>query len=131
MADLKYPADLKYTKSDEWVRMEGDVATIGISDFAQDALNDLVYLEYKVSVGEQIGAQEAFADIESVKAASEIYSMLAGEVLELNSALEGSPDTVNADPYGSGWMIKLRVSDTGPLAGLMDVEAYKEYCASR
>jgi glycine cleavage system H protein len=130
MAALKYPADLKYAKSDEWVRVEGDTATIGISDYAQDALNDLVYVEFK-GVGTSIAVGDSVADVESVKAASSIYSPIAGEITEVNTELESTPETVNSDPYGKGWLVKLKVSDASGLDGLMDAEAYKEYCESR
>lgn len=130
MAGLKYPADLKYTKSDEWIRVEGEIGTLGISDYAQDALNDLVYVEYK-EVGEKLDAGDAFGEIESVKAASELYCPVAGEIIEVNEALKDSPETVNADPYGSGWMVKIRLTDASGLADLMDADAYKAYCESR
>jgi glycine cleavage system H protein len=130
MAELNYPADLKYAKTDEWVRLEGDIATLGISDYAQDALNDVVYVEFK-SVGTKLAAGDAVGEVESVKAASSIYTPVAGEVVEVNTALESAPETINADPYGAGWMVKIRVSDPAPLDNLMDAEAYKAYCASR
>lgn len=130
MADLKYPADLKYAESDEWVRIEGDVATFGISDYAQDALNDLVYAEFK-EVGESVAAGEAFGEVESVKAASEVYALVAGEIIEVNEELETDPEIINADPYGDGWMVKVRVSDASNLEKLMDADAYKEYCEGR
>lgn len=125
-----YPADLKYAESDEWIRVEGDTATIGISDYAQEALNDLVYAEFK-EVGEAIGAGGAFGEIESVKAASEVYLPVAGEIIEVNSELEGEPEIVNEDPYGNGWMVKIKITDDSNLANLMDVDAYKEYCENR
>jgi glycine cleavage system H protein len=130
MAELKYPADLKYAKSDEWVRLEGDIATLGVSDYAQDALNDLVYVEFK-PVGTTLAAGDAVGEVESVKAASSIYSPVAGEIVEVNSALESTPETVNSDPYGAGWMVKIKVSDPAPLNDLMDADAYKAYCESR
>lgn len=130
MAELNYPADLKYAKTDEWVRLEGDIATLGISDYAQDALNDVVYVEFK-SVGTKLAAGDVVGEVESVKAASSIYTPVAGEVIEVNTALESAPETINADPYGAGWMVKIRVSDPAPLDNLMDAEAYKAYCASR
>lgn len=131
MAALKYPADLKYTKSDEWVRVEGDVVTLGISDYAQDALNDLTYLEYARSVGEKVNAGDAVLEVESVKASSEIYTPLGGEVTAINEKLTSAPETVNADPYGDGWMVKLKASDLAGLDALMDAAAYTEYCATR
>ncbi|MFQ3648137.1 MAG: glycine cleavage system protein GcvH [Anaerolineae bacterium] len=130
MAELKYPADLKYAKSDEWVRLEGEIATLGVSDYAQDALNDLVYVEFK-SVGTVIAAGDAVGEVESVKAASSIYSPVAGEIVEVNTALESAPEIVNSDPYGAGWMVKIKVSDPAPLNDLMDADAYKAYCESR
>lgn len=130
MADLNYPADLKYAESDEWIRVEGDTATIGISDYAQDSLNDLVYAEFK-TVGEMLEAGEAFGEIESVKAASEVYVPVAGEIIEVNDELEGEPEIVNEDPYGNGWMVKIKVTDASNLDNLMDAEAYKAYCESR
>lgn len=130
MADLNYPADLKYAESDEWIRVEGDTATIGISDYAQDSLNDLVYAEFK-TVGEMLEAGEAFGEIESVKAASEVYVPVAGEIIEVNDELEGEPEIVNEDPYGNGWMVKIKVTDASNLENLMDADAYKAYCESR
>lgn len=130
MAELKYPADLKYAESDEWVRLEGDIATLGISDYAQDALNDLVYVEFK-PVGTKLAAGDPVGEVESVKAASSIYSPVAGEIVEVNTALESSPETINSDPYGAGWMVKIKVSDPAPLDHLMDADAYEAYCKSR
>jgi glycine cleavage system H protein len=130
MADLKYPEDLKYAESDEWIRIEGDTATIGISDYAQDALNDLVYVEFK-DVGDTIDAGEPFGEVESVKAASEVFLPVSGEIIEVNEALEGEPDIINSDPYGAGWMVKIKITDDSNLANLMDAAAYKELCESR
>ena len=130
MADLKFPEDLKYADSDEWVRIDGDTATVGISDYAQDALNDLVYAEFK-DVGETIEAGESFGEVESVKAASEVYLPSAGEIIEINEALEGEPEIINDDPYGEGWMVKIRITDDSNLASLMDAAAYKTYCDER
>lgn len=130
MASLNYPADLKYAKSDEWVRVEGDIATMGVSDFAQDALNDLVYVELK-PIGTQLTVGDVIAEVESVKAASSIYTPIAGEVVEVNNVLEGTPETVNTDPYGAGWMVKIKVSDATGLDSLMDADAYQAYCETR
>lgn len=130
MADLKYPEDLKYTESDEWIRIEGDTATIGITDYAQDALNDIVYVELQ-AVGTSIDAGEAFGEIESVKAASEVLLPVAGEIVAVNEALEDAPETINSDPYGEGWLVKIKVTDDSNLADLMDAEAYKAYNADR
>lgn len=130
MGDWKVPADLKFAESDEWFRVEGNVVTIGISDYAQDQLNDIVYVEFK-EVGDSIDAGDAFGEIESVKAASEVYSAVAGEIIEVNEDLEDSPEIVNADPYDSGWMVKLQVEDTSALDDLMDAAAYDKYCDER
>lgn len=130
MSDHNYPNHLKYAKSDEWIHVEGETATIGISDYAQDSLNDLVYVEFK-EVGESIAAGESFGEIESVKAASEVYLPVAGEIIAVNEALESEPDTVNSDPYGDGWMIKIKITDESNLNHLMDASAYQAYCESR
>lgn len=130
MGDWKVPADLKYAESDEWFKVDGDVVTIGITDYAQDQLNDIVYVEFK-EVGDDIDAGGSFGEVESVKAASELYSVVGGEMVEVNDGLEDSPETVNADPYGGGWMVKIKTSDLSPLDGLMDAAAYEKYCEDR
>lgn len=130
MADMKVLDYLKYAESDEWIRIEGDIAVIGISDYAQDSLNDLVYVELK-GVGTALEAGESFGEVESVKAASEVYVPVAGEIIEVNTELESEPEIVNEDPYGNGWMIKIRVTDASNLANLMDATAYRAYCESR
>lgn len=130
MGDWKVPADLKYAESDEWFRVDGDVVTIGITDYAQDQLNDIVYVEFK-EVGDSISAGDSFGEVESVKAASELYSVVGGEVSEVNEDLEDSPETVNADPYGAGWMVKINASDVSGLDNLMDSAAYAKYCEDR
>lgn len=130
MADWKMPSDLKYTKSDEWFRVEGDVVTIGISDYAQDQLSDVVYVELP-EVGATLKAGDSVGSVESVKATSDIYTVVGGTVTEINTDLEDSPETVNGDPYGAGWFIKLKVSDLSPLDALMDHDAYRAYCNDR
>lgn len=130
MTSWNTPADLKYAKSDEWVRIEGDTATIGLSDYAQDALNDIVFVELP-SVGDTITAGESFGAVESVKAASEILALVSGTVTEVNSALESAPETINGDPYGAGWIAKVKVSDASFADTLMDAAAYAEYCQTR
>lgn len=130
MTSWNTPADLKYAKSDEWVRIEGDTATIGLSDYAQDALNDIVFVELP-AVGDTITAGEQFAAVESVKAASEILALVSGTVTEVNSALESAPETINSDPYGAGWIAKVKVSDASFADTLMDATAYAEYCQTR
>jgi len=131
VADLKFPDNLKYAKSDEWVKVDGDVVTIGISDFAQDQLNDIVYTEFIVSPNAEVSAGDAIASVESVKAASDIYSPVTGTVLEVNSTVEGAPETLNSDPYEGGWLVKIKVDSAPDLSGLMDAAAYQTYNKGR
>ena len=119
---------LKYSKDHEWVRVEGDVATVGISDYAQEQLGDVVYVELP-EVGRSVGQNEEAAVVESVKAASEVYAPVSGEVVEVNQALEDDPALVNGDPTGTGWFLKLRLSAPAELDGLMDEAAYADYIA--
>ena len=119
---------LKYSKDHEWVRVEGDVGTVGISDYAQEQLGDVVYVELP-EVGRTVAQNEEAAVVESVKAASEVYAPVSGEVVEVNQALEDDPALVNGDPTGEGWFLKLRLSAPGELDGLMDDAAYAEYVA--
>ncbi len=130
MGEWKVPAELKYAESDEWFALDGDMVTIGITDYAQDQLNDIVYVEFK-DPGDDVEAGGSFGEVESVKAASELYSAVAGEIIEVNSNLEDEPEVVNADPYGAGWMVKIRAADVSGLDGLMDAAAYDAYCDSR
>jgi glycine cleavage system H protein len=127
---LKVPSDLKYLKSDEWLRIEGEVGTIGISDFAQDQLNDVVYVDLP-EIGRTLAAGESFGSVESVKAASELVTPVAGEVIAVNGDLEKTPELVNGDPYGKGWMIKIRITDASAADSMMDAAAYEEYCKNR
>ncbi len=122
-------SDRKYTKDHEWVVVEGDIATIGISDHAQEQLGDVVYVELP-EAGAEFAAGAEVATIESVKAASEIYAPIAGEVVEVNAALDDNPAIVNSDPFGDGWFFKLKIGDTAELDKLMDENAYKEYVES-
>ncbi len=125
---MSNPADLRYTETDEWLRLEGDIVTIGITDYAQDALSDIVYLELP-SVGDSFEADEEFGTVESVKAASDLHCPVAGEVVEVNSGLEDTPEVVNESPFGEGWLVKIKVSDTSVLDSLMDAEAYTAFRA--
>ncbi len=127
---MNTPQDLHYAKSDEWVRIDGDVATIGISDYAQDALNDIVYVELP-SVGDAFKKGDSFGSVESVKAASDVYLPVGGTVTEVNSELEDSPELINSDPYGKGWLVKVKLSGAPDLSDLMDASAYIEYCDNR
>lgn len=121
---MSVPANLKYTKEHEWIALEGDVATIGITDFAQKELGDIVFVEVE-TVGQQLGANEVFGTVEAVKTVSDLYLPVAGTVLELNAALASEPEAVNTDPYGNGWMIKLKVDNPEDVAALLDAEAYQ------
>jgi glycine cleavage system H protein len=123
------PTDLKYTKDHEWVRVEGDQGTVGITDYAQKQLGDVVYVELPEK-GRRLKDHESFGTVESVKAVSELFSPVAGEVVEHNAALVASPEILNADPYGKAWMIKVRLSDAGAVASLMDAAAYGKYVES-
>lgn len=131
MAKLNHPANLKYSKSDEWVRVEGDEATIGISDYAQDQLGDIVYLEMLVDSGQKIKTEEKFGDIESVKATSELVSPVSGEVVKTNGALKDRPEMINDNPYDEGWMLVIRLSDPAELDNLMSAEQYEAYLQGR
>ena len=130
MGDWTVKSDLKYAKSDEWFAVSGDIVTIGITDFAQDQLNDIVFVEFR-DEGEAIAAGESFGEVESVKAAAELYSAVAGEIVAVNRDLEETPEVINADPYGAGWMVRIRAADASALGGLMDAAAYDAYCDSR
>ena len=129
MAEWKIMDDLHYTETDEWLRVEGEFAFVGVTDYAQDQLSDIVYVELP-SVGDSFAQGETFGVIESVKAAADMHMPASGEVVEVNSALEDTPEIVNEDPYGT-WFIKIRLSDAGALKGLMDAAAYKANIAAR
>lgn len=121
---MNFPQELKYTKDHEWVKIEGDIATVGITDFAQKELGDIVYVEVE-TVGETIEAGEVFGTVEAVKTVSDLFMPLTGEILEFNSELESSPEMVNESPYENGWMVKVKITGNLP-ADLLDVDAYKE-----
>ena len=121
---MNIPDNLKYTKEHEWVRLEGDVAFVGITDFAQGELGDIVFVEVE-TVDETLEADEVFGTIEAVKTVSDLFLPVAGEVVEFNEAVEDDPALVNNDPYGEGWLIKLKVSNLADVEGLLDGEAYK------
>jgi len=120
---MNIPADLRYTKEHEWVKLEGDTATIGITDYAQGELGDIVYVEVE-TVGEALDSEEVFGTVEAVKTVSDLFMPLAGEVIEFNEELESDPEAVNNDPYGKGWMIKVKVSDPSQFASLLSAEDY-------
>ena len=120
------PPELKYTKEHEWVRVEGDTGTIGITDYAQDQLGDIVFVELP-AVGTAISAKQKLGEIESVKAVSELFAPVSGEVTEANDGLADSPEAVNDDPYGDGWMVKMRLSDAAELEGLLSADEYEAF----
>ena len=120
---MNIPANLKYSKEHEWVRIEGDVAYVGISDFAQGELGDIIYVDIE-SVGETLNANDIFGTVEAVKTVSDLFLPLGGEVLEVNEKLADQPDLVNTDPYGDGWMIKMKITDEAELDSLLDAAAY-------
>ena len=122
---MNIPAELKYTKDHEWVKLEGDIATIGITEFAQSELGDIVYVEVE-TVGETMAQEEVFGSVEAVKTVSDLFLPMSGEIIEFNDALEANPELVNNDPYGAGWMVKVRVADTAEFAALLVAEAYAQ-----
>lgn len=121
---MNIPSELKYTKDHEWIKIEGDTATVGITDFAQGELGDIVYVEVD-TVDETLDVEEVFGTVEAVKTVSDLFLPLSGEIIEFNESLEDEPEKVNTDPYGDGWMIKLKISDTSELENLLSAEDYK------
>jgi glycine cleavage system H protein len=127
-ADESYPDQLKYHAEHDWARIEGDEATFGITWYAQDALGEVVFYE-PPEVGAQVTKDEAYAEVESVKAVSDVYAPLSGEIVAVNEVLSDAPEKVNEDPYGEGWMVKVRIADPAEVEQLMDVAAYRELLA--
>ena len=127
---MDYPTDRKYTRNDEWVRVEGDTGTAGITHYAQEALSDIVYVEMP-SVGDSFSKGDAFASVESVKAAAEIYLPLSGTISATNELLSTTPETINADPHGKGWIARFSLTDPAELDSLLDAAAYEKYCEER
>jgi glycine cleavage system H protein len=127
---MPYPSDRRYSREHEWANLKGDVATIGITDYAQHELGDVVFVELP-KVGAKTVAGKSFGTVESVKAVSEIYSPVAGEVIEVNTALHDTPEKINTDPHGAAWLIKIRVANPAEIAGLMDAAAYETYIADK
>jgi glycine cleavage system H protein len=122
---MNVPGGLKYTKDHEWIKIDGDIATVGITDFAQGELGDIVYVDIE-TIDESIDRDEVFGSVEAVKTVSDLLMPLSGEVTELNELLEDTPEKVNTDPYGDGWMIKIKLSDSSEIENLLDAEGYKE-----
>lgn len=121
---MNFPDNLRYTKDHEWIRVEGDVAYVGITDFAQQELGDIVYVEIE-TVGKQMTAGDVFGTVEAVKTVSDLYLPLAGTILEVNPQLNASPELVNTDPYGEGWMVKMKLDNIGEVDSLMNADAYQ------
>jgi glycine cleavage system H protein len=128
---MTFPKDLKFTKNDEWIRVEGDQGTVGLSDYAQQQLSDIVFVETTVAVGEQVAKGATCATVESVKAAAEVYLPAGGSVTAVNEALPSTPEQVNSDPYGAAWMVKIKITNPAELSVLLDAAAYEAYCQER
>ncbi len=131
MASLEYPGNLKYSKTDEWVRIDGDQATIGITDYAQDQLGDIVYIELPWDEGASVSHEGKFGDIESVKATSELISPISGEVTSANQALKDQPELINDSPYEDGWMLVVKMSSPDEINGLMSAQEYEAFLQGR
>jgi glycine cleavage system H protein len=123
---MNFPAELRYTKEHEWVKLEGDIATVGITDFAQSELGDIVYVEIE-TVGQTLAQDEIFGSVEAVKTVSDLFLPIAGEILEVNAVLADQPELVNTDPFGEGWMVKVKVANIADVESLMDVDTYKAH----
>ncbi len=122
---MNVPADLKYTKDHEWVKIDGETATVGITDFAQGELGDIVYVEVE-TLDEELKAEDIFGTVEAVKTVSDLFLPIDGQIIEFNEALENEPEKVNTDPYGEGWMIKMKILDSSQIDSLLSAEQYKE-----
>lgn len=128
---MNAPTNLKYSKTDEWVNVDGNIATIGISDYAQDQLSDIVFVEIVVAVGDTVKPGDTLASLESVKAAADVNCPVSGKVVEINEALTQTPEVINSDPYGKAWMVKVELENTSDLEALMDASSYEKYCTER
>jgi glycine cleavage system H protein len=128
---MKIQPNLKYASSDEWLLVEGNIATLGISDYAQEQLSDVVYVEMNVSVGDIVKKNSTVGTVESVKAASDVNTPVTGKIIEVNEALSSTPEMVNSDPFGTAWMLKIELSNPEEINDLMDAKAYEKYCGDR
>lgn len=128
---MNFPVDLKYKNTDEWVRTDGNIATVGVSDYAQNALSDVVFVEINLKIGDQVKVDDIGATIESVKAAADVNVPVSGKVIEVNESLPDKPETINSDPFGSAWLFKIEMQNPGELNSLMDAAAYEKYCSER
>jgi glycine cleavage system H protein len=127
---MQFPEGLKYTKDHEWLAVDGGIAKVGVTDFAQDALGDVVYVDLP-EAGDEVSAGDSVAEIESVKAVSDVYAPVSGEIVAVNEDLDGNEESVNEDPYGAGWLFQVELSDPSELDGTMDAEAYKAFVAEQ
>ncbi len=125
---MNFPASLRYTKDHEWISLEGNIAKVGITDFAQHELGDIVFVDID-TIGKDLNAEDVFGTVEAVKTVSDLFLPLSGKILELNTLLDKNPDLVNSDPYGDGWMVKIEVANPADFEALMDAEAYKNLVA--
>lgn len=124
---MNIPSDFKYTSNDEWIKIDGNIGTVGITDYAQNQLSDIVFVEVVVSVGDKVKKGDTCATIESVKAAADVYMPASGKVVEVNESLPATPEAVNSDPYGAAWMVKVELSDPGELNQLLDAAGYEKH----
>lgn len=123
---MNIPQELKYSKDHEWIRVEGETAYVGITDYAQDQLGDIVYVDISFGEGDEIGVGEAFGSVEAVKTVSDLFMPVSGKLVEINEALNGEPEKINTDPYGDGWIIKIELTNPSELDALLDAAAYQE-----
>lgn len=130
MAELKYPSDLKYTRTDEWVKLDGNEAVIGVTDYAQNALSDLVFVELP-EVGASFKKDDTFGTVESTKAASDLHMPIAGSIVAVNTDLPDSPEKINEDPYGAAWLLRIKPDNAADINALLDAAAYKAFCDER
>ncbi len=128
---MQFPPELRYSQEHEWVRVEGDEAVIGLTDFAQHSLGDVVYIEYRSQPGDHVAVGDVVAEVESVKAVSEVFSPVGGELLDTNEDLDGAEELVNQDPYGGGWLLRIRLSDPAQVDALMDASTYQAFVAEQ
>jgi glycine cleavage system H protein len=128
---MNVPTDLKYAKTDEWVKVEGNIATMGVSDYAQSQLSDVVYVEISAAVGDHVAKNDTIVTIESVKAAADVNAPVSGEVIETNENLSQTPETINNDPFGEAWLVKIKMENPADLEGLLDAAGYQSYCEER
>jgi len=128
---MKFPEDLRYSKNDEWIHVDGESAAVGLTDYAQDQLSDIVFVDFSAAPGDKVAQGASFSTVESVKAAADIYMPVDGEVIEVNKALPEKPETINKDPYGAAWLAKIKLTNPDQVDALMDAAAYEKFCKER